>query len=142
MMAEHNSKQAISSHEQRMTQVLIQQRKNISKINKAIKYLDSKDPAIIVKGLNVLTVRTYDTSDSSAVHLESFPEMILSLGCLLDALSPWSSYVENAVKCSYENVLLNHSSSWKTIEMPVDNSRIIVSFIHICVYWFLFLFSS
>lgn len=127
MMSDHNSKQVMTSHEQRMTQALMQQRKNISKINKAVKYLDSKDPAVVVKGLNVLTVRTYDTTDSNAVHLEAFPEMTLSLGCLLDTLSPWASYVESSVKNSYENVLLNQSGTWKTIDMPIDNSQIIVS---------------
>lgn len=109
-----------------MTQALMLQRKNISKVNKAIKYLDSKDPAVVVKGLNVLTVRTYDMSDANAVHLEAFPEMTLSLGCLLDALSPWSSYVQGYIKNSYENALLDHSTSWKTIEMPVDTSHISV----------------
>lgn len=127
-----NSKQVITSHEQRMTQALMQQRKNISKVNKAIKYLDSKDPSVIIKGLNVLTVKTYDTSDSNIIHLETFPELILSLGCLLNDISPWSTLVESKLLDNFADLILNHSEPWKSIEMPVDTTRLKVRIIVSC----------
>lgn len=111
-----NQKQNIYSADQRVNNAYLQQRKNNSKIIKAIKYIDGQDPSLVIKGLNTITQRTYELADSSSIQLEAFPELILSLGSLLDVVNPIALHFDKFGSCSdHSTYVLNRPKTfWNT----------------------------
>ena len=59
-----------------------------AKIHKATKELDSSDPAVVIKGLNTLLMKSFESDTGITLQVENYPELLISLGCLLDALNP------------------------------------------------------
>ena len=62
-------------------------------ISQAIAKIDCSEPNLVIQGLNSLTKRSFDGLETNAVHLENFPQLAISLGCLLDAIDPLSSFI-------------------------------------------------
>jgi hypothetical protein len=58
------------------------------KIAMAIKDLDSSDIYYVLRGLNLLTVKSYDADPNSALMIDAYPELVVALGSLLDAINP------------------------------------------------------
>ena len=55
--------------------------------------LESNDPREVIKGLNFISIKSFDQTvvDNNITnpnHLESNPQLVLSLGSLLDATNP------------------------------------------------------
>ncbi len=104
-----------------MSQAFLLQKKNTNKIIKAIKYMDSSDPAVVVKGLNILTQKTYELYDSNALQLENFPELILSLGSLMDIVNRLDVDIfSNSPHNSYSSMVLDRSNTYWSTEIFVS----------------------
>jgi hypothetical protein len=118
-----SSKQSALSHDQRTNNAFLLQKKNNSKIIKAIKHMDSHDPSVVIKGLNTLTQKTYELTDSAAIQLDIFPELILSLGSLLDTVNPIVSLLPNNVPYdSYDSFILDRSNQfWDPVLLSSGN---------------------
>ena len=89
--------------------------------------LESKDPKKIIRALNVLSVKSFNEpnqSDNNTFpnphHLDSNPQLVLSLGSFIEAVNPSSSLlvVTDSDECKeklYANFVNNLSNmDWST----------------------------
>lgn len=58
------------------------------KVNQAVKEINSKDILVVIKGLNFLTLKSFEMIDTHSFQLESHPQVLLSLASLLDVVNP------------------------------------------------------
>jgi hypothetical protein len=60
----------------------------VDRMNVAVRELNAKDPAVIVKGLNYLTQKSFEMTDNNAIQVELCPHLLISLGELLNTINP------------------------------------------------------
>ena len=63
------------------------------KINEAIKEVESKDPGTVIKGLNTILMKSFESDTGVTLQIENYPELLNSLGSLLDVLNPLENLV-------------------------------------------------
>ena len=68
--------------------------KELEKLKNAIQDLNSTSMSAVIKALNVIIQRSTD-SDSNALVLETFPDLLLNLGDLLDTINPLGKLLFN-----------------------------------------------
>ena len=123
----YNQQQILYQQQQQQNiqqqQHLLQQQKRMKietpqeiniKILNGINDLDSKDPSLVVRGLNFFSSRSFEMTDNNSIQLESYPQLLLSLSNLLDIVNPIGQFL-----LTEEQLLENHSNFW------VNNNPII-----------------
>jgi hypothetical protein len=106
--------------------------KHVEEINLATARIESQDPGVVVQGLNVLTRKSFDALEANNVQFEHFPQLLISLGSVLDVINPlkdvaycsgdlgsisvdqlswqrWKSSVNSATKVSRTRAMLTTS---------------------------------
>jgi hypothetical protein len=58
------------------------------KINEAIADLNSNDPTVVIKGLNTLLMKSFESDIGITLQVENYPQLLTALGSLLDSLNP------------------------------------------------------
>ena len=58
------------------------------KIMDATKELNSNDPTVVIKGLNSLLMKSFESDIGITLQIENYPDLTSALGSLLDALNP------------------------------------------------------
>lgn len=96
----------------------------VEKINNAVRDIISKDPSIVIRGLNFLTTKTYESTEPCDVQLEHFPMLALSLGNLLDTLNPLALvlFEENKDSDTSQSILNIHED-WKCYPAGLISKR-------------------
>lgn len=95
-------------------------------VSQALQYLKSGSLGHVIRGLNILTSRSADT-DTRAVHLASYPDLITILGVILDRINPVTEMIWRQVGVEYPAVILKQGqeSQWKPL--PPLNDKIKVA---------------
>ena len=58
------------------------------RINEATRELNSRDPGTVIKGLNTLLMKSFESDTGITLQIENYPDLLTALGSLLDALNP------------------------------------------------------
>lgn len=58
------------------------------KISEAIIELNSNDPTVVIKGLNTLLMKSFESDIGITLQVENYPQLLTALGSLLDSLNP------------------------------------------------------
>lgn len=58
------------------------------KINEAIADLNSNDPTVVIKGLNTLLMKSFESDIGITLQIENYPQLLTALGRLLDSINP------------------------------------------------------
>lgn len=61
---------------------------DIETVTEVVDNLNSTDPKLVVKGLNILSKKTFELADSNAFLIDNFPSLHLAIGSLLDVIDP------------------------------------------------------
>eukprot|EP00600_Ochromonadales_sp_CCMP1393_P003556 CAMPEP_0174993564 /NCGR_PEP_ID=MMETSP0004_2-20121128/23144_1 /TAXON_ID=420556 /ORGANISM="Ochromonas sp., Strain CCMP1393" /LENGTH=535 /DNA_ID=CAMNT_0016247691 /DNA_START=71 /DNA_END=1676 /DNA_ORIENTATION=- len=93
--------------------------KHHGEITSAIMLIDSNDPADVISGLNSLLKRSYESIELRQVHLETFPQLIVSIGCLLDTVNPLCPLIFSADSTDIDNghIFDDQLSAWSNSEV-------------------------
>ena len=87
-----------------------------SEINYAIEYINSNLVHEVIRGLNILTKKSYALLDNpgSTMYLESYPQLIISLGSLLDTVNPMGPFIFDNITLnpSFNKILLDAYQPW------------------------------
>ena len=67
--------------------------KHSEDIAQAVLKIDCSEPSLVIQGLNVVTKKSFESLESNSLQLENFPQLAISLGCLLEVIDPLTSFV-------------------------------------------------
>lgn len=85
--------------------------KHFDEITLAITKIESQEPSIVVQGLNILTKKSFDALEANNVQFEHFPQLVVSLGSLLDVVNPLKDVIYGCSLAS-ESSGLEYQNSW------------------------------
>ena len=76
------------------------------KIMDATKELNSNDPTVVIKGLNTLLMKSFESDIGITLQVENYPDLLSALGSLLDALNPIASvlFSDNSTRKPTEKI--------------------------------------
>ena len=109
------------------------------KILESIKELGSKDPTVVLKGLNTLLMKSFESDIGITLQIENYPDLLPALGTLLDVLNPLANILflsDSASKQGYvgskrkiddvsmENGDRNNSANIWTTSLPCDGNQL------------------
>jgi hypothetical protein len=92
--------------------------KHVEEINLATARIESQDPGVVVQGLNVLTRKSFDALEANNVQFEHFPQLLISLGSVLDVINPLKDVAYSSGELGS---ISEYQSSWQRWK-PSGNS--------------------
>lgn len=103
--------------------------KHHDEIFSATAKIESSDPSVVIQGLNALSKKSFEALETNSVHFENYPQLAISLGSLLDVVSPLTSFL---FSCGETTPLSEYNlGAWRVALPGAGNPHIKVNHVRV-----------